>query len=61
MVAIENPGWIVNPVAVTIRALTGEPGQMRELQRAFDDTPGYYERTTGLIPKSSFWKSALLP
>jgi len=35
---------------VTIRALTGEPGQMRELQRVFEDAPDYYERTTGVPP-----------
>jgi GNAT superfamily N-acetyltransferase len=40
----------VNRVAVTIRTLTGEPAQMRDLQRVFEDAPGYFERTTGVPP-----------
>jgi GNAT superfamily N-acetyltransferase len=40
----------VTPVAVTIRALTGEPDEMRELQRVCENTAGYYERTTGVPP-----------
>lgn len=40
----------MSPSTVAIRALSGEPEEMAELQRVFEDTPGYYERTTGVPP-----------
>lgn len=35
---------------VTIRLLDGEPTEMRELQRVFEDAPAYAHRITGVSP-----------
>jgi GNAT superfamily N-acetyltransferase len=40
----------MEPGAVTIRLLEGEPGPMRELQRVVQGAAGYYERVSGVPP-----------